>query len=62
LFSVLCWCDGKRSLAEACRLAARELRRERTLSPDELAKQIHPNASGMLEYFEFLRKHGYLAW
>jgi hypothetical protein len=62
LFSVLCWCDGKRSLAEACHLAARERRRERTLSPDELVKQIHPNASGMLEYFEFLRKNGYLRW
>jgi len=62
LFSVLCWCDGKRSLAEACQLAARELRGARTLSPDELVKQIDPNAPTMLDYFEFLRQHGYLAW
>jgi len=62
LFSVLGWCDGKRSLAEACHLAGRELRREHTLTSDELAKQIDPNGGGMLEYFEFLRKHGYVAW
>jgi hypothetical protein len=62
LFSVLNWCDGKRSLAEACRLAARELRRERTLSPDELVKQIDPKADSMLDYFEFLRRHEYVTW
>jgi hypothetical protein len=62
LFSVLSWCDGERSLAEACHLAGRELRRERTVCPDELAKQIDPNADGMIEYFEFLRRHGYVAW
>jgi hypothetical protein len=32
------------------------------LTSDELAKQIDPNGGGMLEYFEFLRKHGYVAW
>jgi hypothetical protein len=62
LFSLLSWCDGDRSLAEACELAARELRRGRTLSPDELVKQIDPNAPTMLDYFEFLRRHGYLSW
>jgi len=62
LFSVLCWCDGKRSLAEACYLAARELRGARTLAPDELAKRIDPSAGSLLEYFEFLRAHGYVAW
>jgi len=62
LFSVLCWCNGRRSVAEACRLAARELRADRTLTPDELVKQIDPRAGSMLDYFEFLRKHGYVAW
>lgn len=62
LFSVLCWCDGRRSLAAACQLAAEELRRERTLTPDELVKQIAPHARSMLEYFEFLRNHGYISW
>ena len=62
LFSVLNWCDGKRSLAGACHLAAMELRGERTSTPDELAKEIDPSAEGMLEYFEFLRKHGYIEW
>jgi len=62
LFSVLGWCDGKRSLAEACHLAGRELRGAQTLTPDELAKQIDPNADSILDYFEFLRKHGYVAW
>lgn len=61
LFSVLSWCDGKRSLAEACHLAARELRRDRTLSADELARQFDPEGS-MLGYFDFLRHHGYVAW
>jgi hypothetical protein len=62
LFAVLNWCDGKRSLAEACRLAARERRSGRTLSPDELAQQIDPGADSMVEYFEFLRSHGYVSW
>ena len=62
LFSVLNWCNGKRSLAEACHLAARELRQDRTLSSSELARQIDPNCSAMLDYFEFLRQHGYVAW
>jgi len=62
LFSLLSWCDGDRSLAEACELAARELRRGRTLSPDELVKQIDPNAPTMLDYLDFLRRHGYLSW
>jgi hypothetical protein len=62
LFSVLGWCDGKRSLAEACHLAGRELRGTRTLTPDEIAKQIDPNAGSILGYFEFLRTHGYVAW
>jgi len=62
LFSVLNWCNGKRSLAEACHLAARELRQDRTLSPSELARQIDPNCSSMGDYFEFLRQHGYVAW
>jgi len=62
LFTLLNWCDGRRSLAEACQLAARELRAGRALSPDELAKDIDPNASSMLDYFEFLRRHGYVAW
>ena len=62
LFSVLNWCDGRRSLAEACHLAARELRRGRTLSPDELAQDIDPSTDSMAEYFEFLRRHGYVSW
>jgi hypothetical protein len=62
LFALLNWCDGKRSLAEACHLAARELRRDRTLSPNELVKQIDPNSDTMLEYFEFLRRHEYVTW
>ncbi len=62
LFSLLGWCNGRRSLAEACELAARELREGRTLTPDELVKQIDPNAASMMEYFEFLRKHGYVTW
>jgi len=62
LFAILNWCDGRRSLAEACHLAARELRTDRTPTPDELARRIDPNASSMLDYFEFLRAHGYVAW
>ncbi len=62
LFALLNWCDGRRSLAEAAHLAARELRRGRTLSPDELAKQIDPAAPSLLGYFEFLRRHGYVTW
>jgi hypothetical protein len=62
LFALLNWCDGKRSLAEACHLAARELRRGRTLSPDEFVKQIDPSPGTMLEYFEFLRTHDYVTW
>jgi hypothetical protein len=62
LFAVLNWCDGRRSVAEACHLAARELRRGRTLSPDELARQIDPEAGPMADYFEFLRRHGYVCW
>jgi hypothetical protein len=62
LFALLNWCDGRRSLAEAAHLAAHELRRARTLSPDELAKQIDPAAPSLLGYFEFLRRHGYVTW
>ena len=62
LFAVLNWCDGRRSLAEACELAARELRTDHTPTPEELARRIDPNSSSMLEYFEFLRAHGYVAW
>jgi Peptidase family M28 len=61
-FSVLSWCNGRRSLDEACYLAAREVRRDRAVSPDELAKQIDPAAPSMLDYFEFLRTHGYVTW
>jgi hypothetical protein len=61
-FALLSWCNGKRSLGEACALAARELRQERALSPEELAKRIDPNSSSMLEYFGFLKQHGYVAW
>jgi hypothetical protein len=62
VFSLLNWCNGKRSLAEACELAAREVRRGRTLSADELAKQMDPGASSVLDYFEFLRQHEYVSW
>ncbi len=62
LFAILNWCDGRRSLAEACRLAARELRTGRSLCPDELARKIDPGAASMMEYFEFLRRHDYVAW
>ena len=62
LFALLNWCDGRRSLAEASSLAARELRRDRTLSPDELARGIDPSAGSMLAYFEFLRRHNYVDW
>jgi hypothetical protein len=62
LFAVLSWCNGRRSLAEACHLAARELRRERALTPDEMVKRIDPSAPSMLDYFEFLRGHGYVTW
>jgi len=75
LFAVLNWCDGQRSLAEACHLAARELRgrkrphgwRERpepvrTKTPDELMEHISRRGESMLEYFKFLRRRGYVAW
>ncbi len=62
LFALLNWCDGRRSLAEASRLAARELRRGRTLSADEFARRIDPNCGSMREYFEFLRRHSYVDW
>ncbi len=62
LFSLLNWCDGRRSLAEAALLAARELRRQRTLSPDELVSAFDPKGGSMLGYFEFLRRHGYVTW
>ena len=62
LFAVLNWCDGRRSLAEACQLAARELRGDRTPTPDELARRIDPGMASMLDYFELLRAHGYVAW
>jgi len=62
LFAVLSWCDGRRSLAEACELAARELRTDKTAAPDELARRIDPGAGSMLDYFEFLRAHGYVIW
>jgi len=60
--SLLGWCNGKRSLAEAARLTAREHRAERTLRADELAARIDPAASSLREYFEFLRKWGYVTW
>lgn len=62
LFAVLSWCDGRRSLAEACQLAARELWGDRTLTPDELVKTMAPGASSMLEYFKFLKRHNYVTW
>ena len=62
LFALLNWCDGRRSLAEASALAARELRRDRALSPDEFARRIDPSAGSMLAYFEFLRQHNYVTW
>jgi len=62
LFAVLNWCDGQRSLAEACHLAGRELRTDHTATPDELVRRIDPGASSMLDYFELLRAHGYVAW
>jgi hypothetical protein len=62
LFSLLNWCDGRRSLADAAALAARELRRDRALSPDELGRAIDPNAGSMLEYADFLRRRGYIDW
>jgi hypothetical protein len=60
--SLLGWCDGKTSLAEAARRTAREHRGERTLGADELAKRIDPGSDGMLGFFEFLRKYGYVTW
>jgi hypothetical protein len=62
LFSLLNWCDGKRSLAEACELSARELRRERTMSPTELVNTFDPACDSMRSYFEFLRQQGYVTW
>jgi hypothetical protein len=62
LFAVLNWCDGRRSLAEACHLAARELRGDQTERPDEFVQRIDPSMASMLDYFEFLRAHGYVAW
>jgi hypothetical protein len=62
LFAVLNWCDGRRSLAEACELAARELRTDHTPTAEQLTRRIDPNASSMLDYFEFLRTHGYVTW
>ncbi len=62
LFALLNWCDGKRSLAEACELAARELRTDHTLTPDELTKRIDPSCDSMQSYFDFLRQHGYVDW
>jgi hypothetical protein len=60
--SVLGWCDGKTSLAEAARRAAREHRADRTLSADELAERIDAAAASLLDYFEFLRKYEYVTW
>lgn len=62
LFSLLNWCDGKRSLAEACELAARELRTDHTLSPEEFVKTIDPSFDTMSSYFDFLRQNGYVDW
>jgi hypothetical protein len=62
LFALLNWCDGRRSLAEAAHLAARELRAARTLTPDEFAKRIDPAATSLLDYFQFLRRHNYVTW
>ncbi|MCJ7752042.1 MAG: M28 family peptidase, partial [Armatimonadetes bacterium] len=62
LFAILSWCNGRRSLADASHLAARELRRDRTLSPDELIKEVDPEAPSLLDYFEFLRQHNYVTW
>jgi len=60
--SVLGWCDGRTSLSEAARRAAREHRADRTLRADELAKRIDPAAASLRDYFEFLRKYGYVTW
>ncbi len=62
LFTLLNWCDGRRSLANAAHLAARELRAARTLTPDEFAKRIDPAATSLLDYFQFLRRHSYVTW
>ncbi len=61
-FSLLCWCDGKRSLADAARLTARELRDGRAQGPEELAKRLDPGVSSLQEYFELLRQYGYVTW
>ena len=66
LFSLLSWCDGTRSLAEACHLTARETaaRTHQTelATPEQLARQIDPKSSSLLDYFEFLRRNKYVAW
>ena len=73
LFRTLNWCDGKRTLAEAAYLAASDLRsrprRSRwgeapagTQSPDEMMRQIDWRGASMIEYFEFLRRRGYVTW
>ena len=61
-FLLLFWCDGKRSLGEAARLAARELRDDHTLDPDAYARRMDPGVSSLLEYFELLRQYGYVTW
>jgi hypothetical protein len=62
VFSLLSWLDGKRSLAEAARLTAREHRRDHALSFDELAARLDANSPTLLAYFTFLREHGYVTW
>jgi len=61
-FSLLNWCNGKRALGEAARLAARELRDGRVAAPDEFARRMDPGVSSLLEYFELLRQYGYVTW
>ena len=66
LFSLLSWCDGTRSLAEAFHLTVREAaartRQGELPNSDRFAKQLDPKASSLLDYFEFLRRNKYVAW
>ena len=73
LFRTLNWCDGEHTLAEAAYLAASDLRsrprRTRwgespaaTQTPDELMRRIDWRGASMFEYFQFLRRRGYVTW
>jgi len=73
LFRTLNWCDGTRTLAEAAYLAASDLRSRprhshwgelsaRTQSPEEMMRRIDWRGASMFEYFEFLRRRGYVTW